>query len=53
MHKREHAIPVHDESEAYEMVRSGTYRIRAVRSAGDPPSLLGLGDRVVNAIERF
>lgn len=49
-HTRVHRIEVEDEVTAYKMVASGTYKIRATRGAGDAPSLLGLGDRVVKAV---
>jgi hypothetical protein len=53
MHRAEHAIHVEDEEQAFRMVASGTYKIRAVRAEGQPPSLLGLGDRVVKSAERL
>lgn len=46
MHTRENAIHVHEEDRAREMVRSRVYKIRAVRAAGDAPTLVGVGDRV-------
>lgn len=52
-HTREHRIEVEDEAKAYEMVASGTYKIRATRGNGDAPSLLGLGDRVIKAVVRI
>lgn len=53
MHRAEHAIHIEDEDEAFQMVASGTYRIRAVRAEGQPPSLLGMGDRAVRSAERL
>lgn len=51
-HKREHAIEVDDEARAYEMVRSGTFKIRATRDPKAAAGLLGLGDRAVKGIVR-
>lgn len=53
VHHAEHAIHVAEEEEAYQMVASGTYKIRAVREEGQSPSLLGAGDRAVKAVERI
>ena len=52
-HRAEHAIHVEDEDEAFQMISSGTYKIRAVREEGQAPSLLGVGDRVVKSAERI
>ncbi len=53
MHHAAHAIHVEDEDTAFQMVASGTYKIRAVREQGQAPSLLGLGDRAVKSAERI
>lgn len=52
-HTREQAIEITDGKKAYEMLASGTYKIRATRGAGDAPSLLGLGGNVVRAVVRI
>lgn len=52
MHHAEHAIHVADEEKAYQMVASGTYKIRAVRGTGDPANLLGVGDRAISKVVR-
>lgn len=49
-HTKAFKIEVEDEAKAYEMVASGTYKIRATVGAGVSPSLLGLGDRTVRRI---
>lgn len=53
MHRAEHAIHIEDEDTAFQMVSSGTYRIRAVREEGQAPSLIGVGDRVAKSAERI
>lgn len=53
MHRSENAIHVTDEAKAYQMVASGTYKIRTVRDGVKSPSLLGLGDRVVASVEKI
>lgn len=49
-HTQAFKIEVEDEAKAYEMVASGTYKIRATIGAGVAPSLLGLGDRTVRRL---
>lgn len=49
-HTQAFKIEVQDEAKAYEMVASGTYKIRATIGAGVAPSLLGLGDRTVRRL---
>ena len=49
-HTKEHAIYITDEAKAYEMVSSGTYKIRAVRDGDRSPSLLGLGNKAVRGV---
>jgi len=51
-HHAEYAIHIEVEEDAYEMVQSGTYKIRAVRSINDPASLLGTGDRAIARVVR-
>lgn len=41
-----------NENQAYQMVASGTYKIRAIRDGDKAPSLVGLGDRAVKQVVR-
>jgi hypothetical protein len=51
-HHKEFKIRVLDEEQAYQMVASGTYKIRAIREGDKSPSLVGLGDRAVRQVTR-
>lgn len=51
-HHKEFKIEVMDENQAYQMVASGTYKIRAIRHGDKAPSLVGLGDRAVKQVVR-
>jgi hypothetical protein len=51
-HHKEFKIQILEEEQAFQMVASGTYKIRAIREGDKSPSLVGLGDRAVKQIAR-
>lgn len=52
-HHKEFKIEVDEEERAYQMVASGTYKIRAIREGDKAPSLLGVGDIAVRTVVRI